>query len=110
MERRIVGGLINTIGILAGLGGIVSAVMTLSPIVDIVQLTRLRSQPPGPGGSALAFVGMIDLFSIVVFGSIAFVCFAIAVAALDPRRRWRQWRTDSGRFGAHNERSHHTTG
>jgi ABC-type antimicrobial peptide transport system permease subunit len=110
MERRIVGGLINTIGILAGLGGIVSAVMTLSPIVDMVKLTRLRSQPPGPGGSSLAFVGMIDLFSIVMFGSIALVCFAIAVAALDPRRRWREWRAESRRYGAHNERWHRTTG
>ena len=98
-SRKITGILINTVGILAGLGGMVSAVMTVSPIVDIVQLTRLRSQPPGPGGAALGFIGMIDLLSIFVFGSIAFVCLSIAVAALDPRRRWREWRTESRRHG-----------
>lgn len=93
--RKVVGVLLNTVGIASAAGGVYFTVQVVAAILDIVQLSR--SQPktgPAVGTShgAAAFLGMFDLAFIFVFGLIAVMCFLLAGWLLEPFRRWRDWR------------------
>lgn len=99
--RRVVGVVLNTVGISAAIGGIYFTVDVVKAIIDVVRLAK--SEPPQGTAGAVAgttrgvstFLGAFDLLFIFVFGAIAVICYLIAIWLLDPFQRWRDWRSDS---------------
>jgi len=94
--RKIARVVINVIGIAAGLGGAYFLFETGSVIWDVVSMSSGRShQPSGPAGLAIMMVGLMMFFMIFVFGVLTAILLAISAWALEPRRRWREWRAKS---------------
>jgi hypothetical protein len=99
--RKVVRVLLNSIGIGAAAGGTYFTVLVVSAILDIIRLVRSNPQKgiaeaaAGTSHAAMALLGGLNLLFIFVFGSIAVICFLIAVWLLDPFQRWRDWRSGS---------------
>jgi uncharacterized protein YqeY len=94
--RKIARGLINLIGAAAGLGGIYFLYETGSVLWDLVSMSRGTSQTRGGlAAPAVMMVGGLFFLEILVFGVLTVVLFGISAWALEPRRRWRDWRASS---------------
>ena len=84
---------LTAVGIAAGVGGVYFAFLTSGAIWDFVSLVRaLSSQPTGLGGPGVVIVALFSFVFVVVLGSLTGVLLLIAAWALEPRRRWREWR------------------
>jgi uncharacterized protein YqeY len=85
--------MINLIGVAAGLGGAYFLYETASVLWSLVSIDRGTAHNPGglaaPAGMLLN--GMF-LLEILVFGILTIVLLGISAWALEPRRRWREWR------------------
>ena len=91
--RKLARVMINVIGIAAGLGGAYFLFETGSAIWEIVSMSRgFSHNPPGLAGPAIMMVGLMMFFMVFVFGVLTAILLAISAWALEPRRRWREWR------------------
>jgi hypothetical protein len=82
------------VGIAAGIAGVYSAFLTGGAIWDFVSLLRAMStQPAGLAGPAVVIVAGFSFIFVIVGGAVTGLLLLIAVWALEPRRRWRDWRT-----------------
>jgi hypothetical protein len=99
--RKIARGAINLIGVAAGLGGLYFLYDTGSVLSDLASLSRGL---PHNRGSLAAPAGMlvsgVFLLEILVFGALTVVLLGISAWALEPRRRWREWRANSRNHSA----------
>jgi hypothetical protein len=93
--RKIARGAINLTGIAAGLGGAYFLYETASVLWSVVSINRGAGHNPGglaaPAGMLLNGLFLLEIF---VFGILTIVLLAISAWALEPRRLWREWRTD----------------
>jgi hypothetical protein len=86
------------IGIAAAAGGTYFAFLTGGKIWDFVSLLRgLSSYPPGVVAPGIVIVAVIAFIFVIVLGSLTGVLLLIAAWALEPRKRWREWRTPTSR-------------
>ena len=94
--RSVARGAIKLIGVASGAGGLYFLYEMGSVLWDLVSISRGMSHNRG---SLAAPAGMIVsglfLLEIVVFGILTVVLLGISVWALEPRRRWREWRATS---------------
>jgi hypothetical protein len=87
---------LTVVGIAAAAAGIYFAFLTGGKIWDFVSLLRnLSSQPAGVVAPGIMIVAVFSFFFVVVLGSLTGVLLLIAAWALEPRRRWQQWRRPS---------------
>jgi len=91
--RQIARAVINLIGVAAGLGGVYFLYETGSVLWDLISISRgMSKQPVGPAGPAVAITSGVFILEFLVFGVLTFVLLGITAWALEPRRRWREWR------------------
>jgi hypothetical protein len=84
---------INVIGVAAGLGGAYFLYETGGALRDLVFISRgMSKQPAGLAAPAIAITGGLSVLEIIAFGVLAAILLGISAWALEPRRRWRQWR------------------
>lgn len=89
---------LTVLGIAAAIGGVYFASLTGGAIWDFVSLVRgLSGQPTGLGGPGVVIVALFSFVFVVVLASLTGVLLLIAAWALEPRRRWREWRTPASR-------------
>ncbi len=82
------------VGIAAAIGGVYFAFLTGGAIWDFVSLMRaLSRQSSGLAGPGVAIVAIFSFVFVIVLGSVASLLLLIAVWGLEPRRRWRDWRS-----------------
>ncbi|MDP9203850.1 MAG: hypothetical protein M3P12_00115 [Gemmatimonadota bacterium] len=82
------------VGIAAAIGGVYFAFLTGGAIWDFVSLVRaLSRQSSGLAGPGVAIVAIFSFVFVIVLGSVASLLLLIAVWGLEPRRRWRDWRS-----------------
>ena len=85
---------ITAVGIAAAVAGVYFAFLTGGAIWDLVSFLReLSTEPAGPGAVAVVIMGLFSFVFIVVFGSVTGALMLIAAWGLEPRRRWREWRS-----------------
>ena len=85
---------LTIVGIAAAVAGVYFAFLTGGKIWEFITIVRaLASQPPGVGGPGIVIVTLFSFVFVVVLGSFTGVLLLIAAWALEPRRRWQQWRT-----------------
>ena len=89
---------ITTIGIAAALGGGYFLFEMGSVIWDAVSFSPSGSA--GLGSPAVMIVAWLFFLEAFVFGVLSALLLAIAAWALEPRRRWREWRAASSKTSA----------
>ena len=89
---------IGGIGIAAAMLGVYAAFLTGGAIWDFVLLVRAVSgQPQGLAGPAIVITGVVSFLFVVVLGSVTGLLLLVAAWGLEPRRRWREWRSPAPR-------------
>jgi hypothetical protein len=84
---------LTVVGIAAAVVGVYVAFLTGGKIWQFITIVRaLASQPAGLGGPGVVIVTLFSFVVVVVLGSLTGVLLLVAVWALEPRRRWREWR------------------
>jgi hypothetical protein len=84
---------LTVVGVAAAVVGIYVAFLTGGKIWEFIAIVRaLASQPSGLGGPGVVIVTLFSFVVVVVLGSLTGVLLLIAAWALEPRRRWREWR------------------
>jgi hypothetical protein len=82
------------IGIAALILGVYCAFLAGGAIWDFVSLLRVLSRPPeGPAGIPIVIAGVFLFVFAAVLSSVTGLLMLIAAWALEPRQRWRVWRT-----------------
>jgi hypothetical protein len=85
---------LTVVGVAAAIAGVYFAFLTGGKIWEFITIVRaLASQPVGLGNPGIVIVTLFSFVFVVVLGSFTGVLLLIAVWALEPRRRWQQWRT-----------------
>jgi hypothetical protein len=89
---------LTVVGVAAAVVGVYFAFLTGGKIWEFMTIVRaLASQPSGLGGPGVVIVTLFSFVVVVVLGSFTGVLLLIAVWALEPRRRWREWRAPTSR-------------
>lgn len=89
---------LTVVGVAAAVVGVYFAFLTGGKIWEFMTIVRvLASQPAGLGGPGVVIVALFSFVVVVVLGSFTGVLLLIAVWALEPRRRWREWRAPASR-------------
>jgi hypothetical protein len=83
---------ITTIGIAAALGGGYFLFEMGSVIWDMVSFSPGNASRAGLASPAVMVVAWLFFLEVFVFGVLSALLLAIAAWALEPRRRWREWR------------------
>jgi hypothetical protein len=84
---------LTVVGIAAAVVGIYVAFLTGGKIWEFMTIVRvLAGQPAGLGGAGIIIVTLFSFVLVVMLGSLTGVLLLIAAWALEPRRRWREWR------------------
>ena len=92
---------ITTIGVAAAVGGGYFLFEMGSVIWAMVSFSRGESPSnAGLASPAVMIVGWLFFLEVFVFGVLSAVLLAIAAWALEPRRRWREWRAASSKTSA----------
>jgi len=58
-----------------------------------MRLAAPKPQAPAARLAGLMLMGSIDLLAVAIFGFMTAILFALAVWGLEPRKRWRNWRS-----------------
>lgn len=86
------------VGVAAAFAGVYFASLTGAKIWEFITIVRaLASQPAGLGGAGVVIVALFSFVVVVVLGSFTGALLLIAAWALEPRRRWREWRAPASR-------------
>ncbi|HEY0527243.1 MAG TPA: hypothetical protein VGD02_00325 [Gemmatimonadaceae bacterium] len=80
-------------GVVTGSLGTYTLVLIVRAAIDFAHLLALNPQNRATRLAALMLMGSIDILTIVIFGIFTALLFALAAWGLEPRRRWREWRT-----------------
>jgi hypothetical protein len=89
---------LTVVGVAAAVVGVYFAFLTGGKIWEFITIVRaLASQPTGLGGPGVVIVTLFSFVVVVVLGSFTGVLLLIAAWALEPRRRWREWRAPTSR-------------
>jgi Sec-independent protein secretion pathway component TatC len=89
---------LTVVGIAAAIAGVYFAFLTGGSIWKFISLVRaMSSQPAGLAGPGVVIVSLFSFVFVIVLGSFTGVLLLIAAWALEPRRRWREWRTPSSK-------------
>lgn len=89
---------LTVVGVAAAVVGVYFAFLTGGKIWEFITIVRaLASQPVGLGGPGIVIVTLFSFIVVVVLGSFTGVLLLIAAWALEPRRRWREWRAPTSR-------------
>jgi len=89
---------LNVLGVAAGAAGVYVAFLTSGKIWEFITIVRaLAGQPAGAGGPGVVIVTLVAFVFVVVLGSLTGVLLLIAAWALEPRRRWREWRVPTSK-------------
>lgn len=84
---------LNVVGVAAAAVGVYVAFLTGGKIWEFITIVRaLAGQPAGAGGPSIVIVTLVAFVFVVVLGSLTGVLLLVAAWALEPRRRWREWR------------------
>jgi hypothetical protein len=89
---------LTVVGVAAAVVGVYFAFLTGGKIWEFITIVRaLSSQPVGLGGAGVVIVTLFSFVVVVVLGSFTAVLLLIAAWALEPRRRWREWRVPTSK-------------
>lgn len=89
---------LTVVGVAAAVVGVYFAFLTGGKIWEFITIVRvLAGQPAGLGGPGVVIVTLFSFVVVVVLGSFTGVLLLIAAWALEPRRRWREWRAPTSR-------------
>jgi hypothetical protein len=89
---------LTVVGIAAAVGGVYFAFLTGGAIWKFMSLVRaLSGQPTGLAGPGVVIIALFSFVFVVVLASATGVLLLVAAWALEPRRRWREWRTPTSK-------------